>query len=176
MVYFRVYIPLLAKEGWLRGQEDDAKHRYSRADGVVAHTVSDTVRSITCERPPLLCKEGNTLSRAMSLLVRPPPTGNLRAVDAVLVCVGTAGDLVVAEFLPRVTSDFLEPRNPVDGVDRKAEAIGFIVHRQLHRGVDVAFLLVAAHVQLTVLASISQAVNQPRISMEVEDDGLVNRE
>ena len=93
-----------------------------------------------------------------------------------LVGVGPASDLLVAEFLPGVAPDPLQPGDAVDGVDGQAEAIGLVVDGQLHRRVDVAFLLVSAHVQRLVLAGVGQAVNQPGISVEVEDDRLVGSE
>src|SRR5262249_7933496 len=90
------------------------------------------------------------------LPVWPSPSRYLGAIDTVLVCVGTAGDLLVPEFLLGMSADFLQARDPVNGIDRKAEAINFIVHRQLHRSIDVAFLLVAPHMQALVLASVGE--------------------
>jgi len=63
-------------------------------------------------------------------------------------------------------------------VNRQGEAIGFIVDRQLHRGgIDVAFFLVATHVQIPVRASVGQAVNQGRDSRgKLKMIGFVGRE
>src|SRR5208283_2921815 len=90
-----------------------------------------------------------------------------------LVSVGSASDLVVPEFLLRMSANFLEFGNAIDGVNGEAESIGLVVDRQLHRSVDIAFLLVPSHVQSLVPPTVGQAVNQPRITMEVENDGLV---
>ena len=42
--------------------------------------------------------------------------------------------------------------------------------------VDIALLLVPAHMQSLVLAAVGQAMNQPGITVEVENDRLVDRE
>src|SRR5208337_3541626 len=106
--------------------------------------------------------------------VRPPPSGNFRSIDAIFVCVSPAFDLLVPELLLGVRPDPLEPRYPVDGVDRQRIAIDLVIHGQLHRGIDVALFLVATHVYVPVGASVGQAVNQVRIAVEIEDDRLVH--
>src|SRR5579871_5490501 len=114
---------------------------------------------------------------AAYLLVGPAPSRDLRGVDAMFVCVPAAGDLTVAELLLGMCADALQSGDAVDGVDGKAEAVGFVVDRQLHRRIDVTFFLVAAHMQvLVVSAPVGQSMDQPRISMEIEDDRLVRRE
>ena len=94
-----------------------------------------------------------------------------------LVGVGPASDLLVAEFLPGVAPDPLQPGDAVDGVDGQAEAIGLVVDGQLHRRVDVALFLVPAHVHVpVVLSAVGQAVDQPGVAVEVEDDRLIDGE
>ena len=57
-----------------------------------------------------------------------------------------------------------------------AEAVNLVANRQVERSVDVAFLLVAANVQVLVIgAPVSQPVDQPGIAVEVEDDRLVRQ-
>src|SRR5208337_221686 len=63
------------------------------------------------------------------------------------------------------------PRPPPRAPKFQADSCG-----HLHRSIYVALLLVAPHVQISVLAAVCQAVNQPAIAVEVEDDWLVNRE
>ena len=70
----------------------------------------------------------------------------------------------------------LQLGDAVDRVNGQAEAVGLVIDGQFHRRVDVAFLLVSAHVKRLVLAGVGQAVDQPGITMEVEDDRLVGRE
>ena len=108
--------------------------------------------------------------------MRPSPSTNFGHVDTVFVRVVATFDLFVAELLPGVTSDCLQPRDAINSVDRQGEAINFIVNGQFHRGVDVPVFLVATHVQVPVGAGVGQAVNEVGIAMEVEDDRLVGRE
>src|SRR5262249_43122478 len=72
-----------------------------------------------------------------------------------------------------LATDFLQPRNSVNGINRQRETINFIVHRQLHRRIDVALFFVSTNVQLLVFASIRQPMNQIGIAVEVEDDRFV---
>src|SRR5215469_17504450 len=65
--------------------------------------------------------------------------------------------------------------HPVNNVHRKAEAVDIIINRQLQWGIDAAFLLVAAHVDVFVVPPpISQTMNQLRVAVEIEDDRLVH--
>jgi hypothetical protein len=69
--------------------------------------------------------------------------------------------------------------NTIDELDRQVEPVNLVVDRKFQRSVDVALFLVAAHMDVGVVHSaIRELVDQPRISMEVEDHGLslVNRE
>ncbi len=74
-------------------------------------------------------------------------------------------------------ADEAELWRPIDGVDRQAESIGLVVDRQLQRRIDIAFFLIPAHVDpILMAAAICQSMDQRRISVEVEDDGLVRCE
>jgi len=90
--------------------------------------------------------------------------------------VGPASHLPVAELLLGVPADLLELGYAINGVDREAESIGLVVDGQFHRSVDIALLFVAAHMQILVFAAVGQAVDEPRITVEVENDGLVGGE
>src|SRR5262249_13528128 len=94
---------------------------------------------------------GSTLGCSNPLSERPLPAGRLRLVDAVLVGVIAALDLAVHQLVASVAADGAELRHPVDGVHRQAEAIDLVLDRQLQRRVDVASLLVAADVQVSVV-------------------------
>src|SRR5271166_1550462 len=91
---------------------------------------------------------------AVSFLpVRPLPTANVRTVDPILVSMTSACDLEIAEFFFGVRADPLQFRDAVNRVDRKTEPVCLVVDRQLHWRVDVAFLLVTAHMQVVVVCS-----------------------
>src|SRR5262249_38188943 len=110
-----------------------------------------------------------TLDAAVDLFrsVRPSPSCDIRTVDTGFICVSPALDLAIPEFFLCVRADSFQPGNSINGVDRDAEAVDFIVHCEFHRRVDVAFLLVTTHVQALVVTGIGKAVNQPRITVEV---------
>src|SRR5947199_10852928 len=57
-------IPLLERRGGCGIKQKSRSHRRA-ADGVVAHALhfGDEFRNVACERPPLLCKEGNAPAR-----------------------------------------------------------------------------------------------------------------
>ena len=94
-----------------------------------------------------------------------------------LVGVVLAFDLHVAQYFFGVGARHLQRRDPIDHVDRQAEAIDLVLNGQIERRVDVSFFLVAAHVQVLVIGTpIGQAMDQPGIAVEVEDDGFVFRE
>jgi len=112
---------------------------------------------------------------AMAVLVRPPPTGDIGLVDAVLVRVIPARDLLILELFFGVGSDLLQFRHSLDDVHRETKAVGLILDCKLERCVDIALLFVSAHVHIAVICSaICQTVDEPWISVEVEDDGLID--
>ena len=109
--------------------------------------------------------------------LRPSPAGDIGPVDSVLVSVGSAGDLIVPELLFRVPTGFLKLRHTVDRIDSQTEPIDFVIHRQFHGRVDVAFFLVSADVKRRVVPSpVSQSVDQPGVPVEIEDDWLIGCE
>ena len=71
------------------------------------------------------------------------------------VRVGSASDLCIAEFLLGMATDALQSWDTVNGVNGQAETINLIIDSQLHWRVDVALLLVPAHMQSLILAAIS---------------------
>ena len=63
---------------------------------------------------------------------------------------------------------------PVYNVDCQAKTINLVLDRQIERRVDIPFFLVTPDVQVFVIcASVGQAMDQPRIAVEVENDRLI---
>src|SRR5579864_85865 len=94
------------------------------------------------------------------ILGRPFPTANLRTIDSVLVSVTSASDLHIAEFFFGMRADPLQFRYAINRVDCETEPVRLVVDGQLHRRVDVAFLLVTSHMQVAVVgAAVGEAVN-----------------
>ena len=112
---------------------------------------------------------------ASFLAVRPFPAANLSAVDSVLVSVTAACNLAIPEFLFGVRADSLQFRDAVNRVHGETESVRLVIDCQLHRCVDVALLLVTPYVKVPMVrAAVGETVNQPGITMEVEDDRLVD--
>lgn len=94
-----------------------------------------------------------------------------------LIGIVLALDLHVAELFLGVGTGYLERGYPVDHIDGEAEPVDLILDGQFQRSVDVPFLLVATHVHVPVIRpAVGQAMDQPRVTMECEDDGLVDGE
>src|SRR5208337_1429672 len=112
-----------------------------------------------------------------TLLERPLPIGDFERVDAELVRVTPACDLLVEQGLASARPSGAETHHAVDRVDGEAETVGLVPDRQFQWGINVAMLLVAAHVNVVLgRPAVSEAVDQPRIAMEVEDYRLVRGE
>ena len=93
-----------------------------------------------------------------------------------LVRIVAAPDLQIAKLLLRVRSRNAQPRDAVDHVDRQAETVDLVVDGQFQRCVDVALLLVPAHVHVFMIgAAVSQPVDQPRVTVKIEDDRFIQR-
>ena len=70
----------------------------------------------------------------------------------------------------------LQPGNAIDDVDRQIEPVDLIADCELQRRIDVALFLVASHVDVSMIRpAIGELVDEPGISVEVEDDGLILR-
>ena len=88
--------------------------------------------------------------------------------------VSAARDLSVTEFFFRMTANGLKQGHPIDSVNRQTEAVGLVVDGEFHGCIDVPLFLVTSDMQVLVIGTpIGQAVNQPRVSMEIENDRLV---
>src|SRR5256885_14033795 len=83
----------------------------------------------------------------------------------------------VAHCVLEVIAAAGELRQALDDVLDEVEAIHVVQHRHVEGGGDRAFLLVAAHMQVHVVpAAVGEAMDEPGIAVEGEDDGLVLRE
>src|SRR6266511_3237563 len=71
------------------------------------------------------------------LASRPCPLIGLGLVDTVLVGVALAVDLHVAQLLLDVRAGHVQARDPIDDVDREAEAVDLVADGQIERRVDV---------------------------------------
>jgi hypothetical protein len=90
-----------------------------------------------------------------------------------LVGIAATGNVCVAELLFGVPAYGLQSRDAVNRIDSQTEAIDLVVDSQLHRRVDVAFLFVSTHMEILVLAGICEAMDQPGIPVEIENDLFV---
>lgn len=83
-------------------------------------------------------------------------------------------DLFIKQRLPRRPALITQRSNVINSINRQTIPIRAIANRQLKRGVDIALLPVSAHQHVLLpLATIRQAVNQPRVRVEVENARLV---
>jgi len=94
-----------------------------------------------------------------------------------LVSIVLTVDLHIAQNFFGVGAGHLQCGYPIDNVDGQAKTIDLVLDGQIERRVDVSSFLVPAHVQVFVIgASVGQAVDQPGIAVEVENDRFVFRE
>src|ERR1700675_4332223 len=84
-------------------------------------------------------------------------------------------DLVTQKPL-EMGADALQARDAVDHVAREVKSIQFVQDGHIEGSRRRAFFLISADVEVVMIgAPISQAVNQPRITVVSKDDGLVDR-
>jgi len=84
-------------------------------------------------------------------LERPLPICDVQCIHAELVGVVFTRDLLVEQGLASARPGDAETRHPINRVDSKAEAVGLVSNSELQRRVDVALLLVAAHVNVVLM-------------------------
>src|SRR5262245_31737615 len=102
-------------------------------------------------RPSSRGSSGSQQRRDCDVDLWPRPLIDLGLVDPVLVGVALAIDLYVAQLLFDMRAGNTKPRHAIDDVDGEAETIDLVSNGQIERRVDVALLLVAAHVQILVI-------------------------
>ena len=93
-----------------------------------------------------------------------------------LVDVELVFDKLVLNHLLEIGSLAAQMRQAVDDILHEMKAVQIVLHPHIEGGGDRALLLIAAHVEVTVGPAIRQPMNQPRVSMEAEDDVPVLRE
>jgi len=109
-----------------------------------------------------------------SFRITPFPVPDLRHVLAVFIDVLLVLDQLGLELLLEGDAFFSGLGQAIDGVHYEVETVEVIEHGHVEGRGDRAFLLVAANVNVAVIRSaIRQPVDQPRITMEGEDDFLV---
>ena len=107
-------------------------------------------------------------------LVGPLPIADLRQVLAKLPDVLLMFDQLVAQELFEMSTNALQPRNPIDDIARQMEAIQVVQYRHIKRRSGRSLFLVAANVEIVVIRSpIGEAVDQPRVPVIGEDDRLI---
>ena len=131
---------------------------------------------VTKKCPQLPLRAFSVLANQL-LLIRPHPILHLGHVVADLVDIVLVLNQLVLELLPCVGTAALQLRQAVDHVDRQAEAVGLVHHHHVERRRGAAFLDIATRVQVVVaVAAVGQAVDQPRVAVEGEDDRFVGGE
>src|SRR5207244_7399057 len=106
----------------------------------------------------------------------PLPVPNLWHVLPVLGDVLPVLKELVADGLLRVGRFRAKLRHAVDHVLDEMEAVEVVQHHHVERRGGRAFFLVAAHVEVLVVgAAIREPMNQPRVTVEGEDDRFVTR-
>ncbi len=86
-------------------------------------------------------------------------------------------DQQIAQFLFVASGPRGKAGDAVDDIHRQMEAIQIVEDRHVEWGGGRAFLLITANVQIIVIgAAVSEAMDQPRISVKREDDGLIGGE
>src|SRR3984885_12711539 len=107
----------------------------------------------------------------------PRPASDLGHVVAVPADVFLVFDELVADRLLGIGGPRAKTWDAVDHVAYQVEAIEVVPDAHVERGAGGAFLLVAAHVKICVARSpVSQPVNEPRVAVKGENNGLVRSE
>jgi len=112
-----------------------------------------------------------------SLSIGPLPGRDVGPVYAEPISMLFARDPLVGQFIAEATRAQAHAGDAVDGVYGQGEAVGLVADGQLQRRVDVAVLLVAAHVDVVLARPpVGESVDQPRVSVEGKDHRPVRSE
>src|SRR5437868_8011407 len=91
--------------------------------------------------------------------------------------VGTDAQAGVGHPLPQVGGGGGQAGDAVDDVDDQVVAVDVVEHRHVEGRGRGALLLVPAYMQVVVaVAAVGEAVDEPGVAVEVEDDRLVGGE
>src|SRR5260370_16504361 len=116
----------------------------------------------------------DSLMRPTRSLEGPLPIRDVQRIHAELPGVVFTCDLLVEQRLAGARPGNAEPRHTVDCVDGQAEAVGLVANGQLQRRIDVALLLVAAHVNVVVMRPVlGEPVYLPGVGVDIEDNRLL---
>src|SRR5678815_4956810 len=108
---------------------------------------------------------------------RPSPVPDCWAVLAFRIGIVDALDDLSFQPLLKLGCSNLKFGDTVDDIDRQVEAVHLVADRKFQRSVDIALFFVPAHMDIGMIRSaIGELVNQPGISMKVEDHRLVSSE
>src|SRR5271166_3645943 len=117
--------------------------------------------------------KGSSL-RLHAKLIGPLPFCDIRFVDAVFVGVAAAGYLFAFELIFGMSTCHLEFGHTINSIDRNTEAVNLVANSQLKRCIDASLLFVTAHVHIgVVMATVSQTMDHPWISMEIKDNRFI---
>ena len=100
-------------------------------------------------------------------------SATLGEVDAVLGDVLLVLDEFVLHLLDEVAASVAELRQVVDGSHDEVEAVEVVHDAHVERGGDSALFDVAAHMDVLVVALVGELVDEARVAVEGEHDGLV---
>src|SRR5579863_2625088 len=115
-----------------------------------------------------------TTRRSVRESCRPCPFIEFWHIHAMFVSVVLALDLHIAQHFFGMSARHFQPGHSVDNVDGQAKTIDLVLNSQIERRVDVPFFFVTTYMQVLVVGtSVGQAMDQPGITVEVENDRLV---
>src|SRR5712672_2792787 len=113
-------------------------------------------------RRALLTPSACTTARVY--LPRPCPVTDFRHVLSVFLNVMPVLDEFILKLLLQVDTRTARLRETVDGVDHEVKAVEVVQHRHVEGGRNRTLLLVAADMQVRVIAAtVCEPVNQPRV-------------
>ena len=82
-------------------------------------------------------------------------------------------DELVLHLLLQVSALRTKVRQPIHHIMHQVEPVQVVLHPDVKGRRDGALLLIAADVQVAVGPAVGQPVDQPGVSMEAKEDGLV---
>ena len=106
----------------------------------------------------------------------PSPITDFRQVLAVLVNVLLVLDEFVLHLLFQIGALGPQVRQPVHHVLNKVESVEIVLHPYVEGGRDRPFLLVAPDMKIPIRSTVSQPVDEPRVTVEAKYDMFVSRE
>src|SRR5262245_30197861 len=106
--------------------------------------------------------------------ILPLPVQHFRHIDTVLMNVLLVFDQLVTQELFEMSTDTLQLGNPTDRGPRQMKAVEVIHHSHVERRSRRALLFVSPDMKIIVIVPpVSQAVNQPRITVISKDNRSV---